>query len=305
MNLSVLIPTRDFVCLKLVQDLSRQCEACENLADYEILVTDDGSVQSETIVQNRRINSIPHCQFQENETHAGKSRRLNELVSQAKFPFILIIDSDAEIPSPHFVSRYLEHITGCDVLCGGILTSPRYSRPDNQLRFKYEKNAKNIRTLAYRNRKPYQNFTTFNIMIRKSVFDTVRFDSSLSQYGYEDTLFGVELQENHFRILHIDNPLVHTGIDTNADYLAKTEKALQNLYLLQDKIGTGSHLFSLYKKLSRLHLTPLFAVLHHFLYRMEKRNLLGKHPSLLVFKLYKLGYFIDLWEKKKKTVSVM
>ena len=305
MKLSILIPTFNFVCTKLVQDLSRQCQVCGLLDDYEIIVVDDGSTLSETRVQNQAINTIPHCLFQEGETNIGRSKRLNQMAAIAKYPYILIADSDAEVCSPHFISEYLKNITRYDVLCGGILTSDKYAHQDNQLRFRYEKKAGNIRKLAYRNKRPYQNFTTFNIMLRKSVFDTIRFDEALSQYGYEDTMFGMELQANNVSICHIDNPLVHTGIDSNTSFLEKTEKALQNLYLLQDRIGRGSYLLTQYRKLSRMRLDSPIRLLHHLLCGWERRNLLGRHPSLLVFKLYKLGYFITWVEKKKKTVPVM
>ena len=60
MNLSILIPTFNYVCIDLVRALAAQCEQCPQLDDYEIIVADDGS-EDKFIGLNRGINLIPHC----------------------------------------------------------------------------------------------------------------------------------------------------------------------------------------------------------------------------------------------------
>ena len=56
--LSILIPTYNYVCVKLVTDLQQQAERLE--CPYEILVADDAS-EDAFKRENRKINGIPDC----------------------------------------------------------------------------------------------------------------------------------------------------------------------------------------------------------------------------------------------------
>jgi len=272
------------------------------LDDYEIVIADDGSTDNACITQNRRINEIPHCQYVESSENIGRSRILHKMVLQMRYPWVIIIDCDAEVSSMRFIETYLDHLAGQDVVCGGIITSDKYKRHDNTLRYKYESNASGIRALQYRNKHPYRFFSSFNILINARVFEKVNFDDSLTQYGYEDTLFGIHLEKNNFKILHIDNPLIHTGIDTNEKYLQKTEQALQNLVILKDKLQSGSLLYQYYLRLQKLHLIPFILLWHKVFASLERKNLLSQQPCLLLFSLYKLGYFA---EKTKEATLAM
>ena len=55
----------------------------------------------------------------------------------------------------------------------------------------------------------------------------------LTKYGHEDTLYGAELELNKFTVIHINNPIIHLGIDEALLFLEKTELALINLISLQ------------------------------------------------------------------------
>ena len=61
----------------------------------------------------------------------------------------------------------------------------------------------------------------FNFMIEKLTFLQHQFDESITKYGHEDTLFGKALQADRIPIIHIDNPLLNKGLDTN-DRKSKT-----------------------------------------------------------------------------------
>mgnify|MGYP000465830659 CR=1 FL=1 len=72
----------------------------------------------------------------------------------------------------------------------------------------------------------------YKILISKSLFQQLKFNESISEYGHEDTLFGIELQTKNIPINHILNPVVHLGLENEAIFLNKQEKAIQNLVLL-------------------------------------------------------------------------
>jgi hypothetical protein len=59
------------------------------------------------------------------------------------------------------------------------------------------------------------------------------FEERLTGYGHEDTHFGLQLQANHIPIEHIDNPVWNLKLDTNEEFLTKTDSALRNLLWLK------------------------------------------------------------------------
>ena len=59
--LSILIPTYNDLCVKLVDDLRQQAE--QSGIVFEILVGDDGSTDAEVIEKNRKICKWPHCHY--------------------------------------------------------------------------------------------------------------------------------------------------------------------------------------------------------------------------------------------------
>jgi hypothetical protein len=120
------------------------------------------------------------------------------------------------------------------------------------------------------------------------------FDERFRHYGYEDVLLGKILRQHRIRIEHIDNPLGFCTFETNAGFVAKTEEGLQTLYRFRDDLRGYSRLLTF---VSGIHI-PLILSLIHLWHRMfgkaERRNLCGSRPSLFVFKLYRLGYYLTL-----------
>ena len=60
--------------------------------EYEILVADDGRDLS-TITANRKINEIENCRYIEREKNVGRSAIRNFLAKEAKYEWLLFIDS--------------------------------------------------------------------------------------------------------------------------------------------------------------------------------------------------------------------
>lgn len=295
-RISILIPTYAFAPLDLVGELADMCTASPLCEAYEICVIDDGSGNAETLAQGEAINHLPHCRFVALPRHVGKSGVLNRGAAAAKYPLLLLIDSDARMCSPQLITNYLKaaEANPSAVICGGVHTSPQSATPNNTLRFRYEMAAMAHNKASRRRRHPYSRFTTFNVMLPKKLISTVLFNENLHSYGYEDTLFGLQLQQHGIPVIHIDNPLTHTGIDNNASFLSKTETALCNLSKLDACYQQSITVSAVAIKIRRFGLAGFFRLFHALFHRCERRNLLGKHPNLLLFKLYKIGYFLSL-----------
>ena len=278
--LSILIPTYNYDCTNLVRDLHRQAE-CAGI-DYEIVVADDASPIKECAERVREINTWPNCRLIELERNLGRARIRNRLADEARFEWLLFMDSDAEVISDSFIVDYLKH-TDADVVCGGLCHADVLPSPEVSLRYAYEKRADKKRAACYREQRPYEQFITFCFMVRASVFQAIRFDDSITEYGHEDTLFGVELERRKVNIRHIDNPMRQGGIETNAEFVEKTRAALRNLVLMEDNMRNHSLLLKLY---GVLHLIRLDGCIARWFSHNEdwlKGQLMESTPQLRLF----------------------
>lgn len=300
--ISFLIPNYNYVCVDLVRDLARQGEqlrAEQPVAfDFEVVVADDASPRRETVEANRAINALPRCRYVERTQNVGRAHLCNWLIEEAKFDCIVIIDSDAAVCTPDFVRRYWEESDTADVVCG-TLRNPEGGEPRGcELRYRYEQHGMKHRRAALSNEaNAYWQLSTFNLLLHRSALGTLRFDERCREYGYEDALLGLELERRGISLRHLDNPLVHTGIDRNASFLQKTETALRTLSLLEGPMQERAQVARTERRLRALRLDGVACALFRLASGLLRRHLCGHHPSLLLFNLYKLGFYTTLMRR--------
>ena len=122
------------------------------------------------------------------------------------------------------------------------------------------------------------------------------FDERFRYYGYEDVLLGKTLKRHRVPIRHIDNPMGFCAFETNAYFVANTDEGLRTLYQFRNDLEGYNGLLAISHRLRLL--TPLIDLWHWISKGWEYRLLAGNSPSLTVFALYRLGYFMSLkWRK--------
>ena len=141
---------------------------------------------------------------------------------------------------------------------------------------------------------PYKSFVTANVMMSAEVMQHVHFAEDIKQYGYEDLLMGKELQNRGYTVMHIDNPVFHDDKDTSEQFLQKTRTSLYTLRAISNKIGDKSRINNAYMQLKTWHLLWAMRIFFRATRKPFERNLLSQHPQILVFNLYKLGYYCEL-----------
>ena len=295
-SLSIIIPTRSFAPIDLVRELQRECSCAPECDDYEIIVTDDGTSPSDLPAECQLIHTFDHTRFLPHERHQGKAALLNDAIVRARYDLLLFVDNDARLHLPGFISRYLQAAEQHPqaVICGGLFTSARSLTPHNTLRYRYERAADRQRQSQRQNRAPYSRFTTFNVLIPRDVVRRIPFNETIRRYGYEDVVMGLELGRQGVPVVHIDNALVHTDIASNLSFLQKTATALQVLRQLPSVYQDGVTLVKILQRVESLHLVGLIRLWHRLFHGLERANLLSRHPLLLLFRLYKLGYYLEL-----------
>lgn len=297
---SILIPVFNYDCSLLVANLIQQGDALKAKEDfdYEIILADDHSTQQDTIKKN--ISTLSSCKqgiYLSQNTQHGRARNRNSAIRIAKGDFIIFIDCDAQIPNGHFLENYWNTRHLASIIVGGII-NPTSCPQGSELRFKYEKNAEKFRALKYRTENPYKHFSTFNFMAQREILGNIMFNQDLTEYGYEDTLLGLELHNHNISIAHIENPLIHLGINNNQDFLKATEAAMRNLYklpMLHSSVGPSRFA----NIIEKFHLKQFFSFAFALLRKPIRHNLLSHHPSLFLFNIYKVGYYC--LQSKQKT----
>lgn len=310
-DLSILLPSYNNVCVSLVQALQRQADALRGKLDkpfrYEIIVADDGSTDAACIDANRVIGDMLHCRYLRMEHNVGRAQIRNVLISESCGDYVLLIDSDLFLCDDNYLYRYAT--STADVVYGGTrIGGEGLVMVDNEantehlkgnLRYIYEKKAEPLHRAVFRQLRPNQEISVCNLYARRDIMEAHPFDSRFKAYGYEDVLFGKRLAESGIEVTHIDNPVLINTFEANSVFVKKTEEAILTLCRFEQDLEGYSNLKTKVAALGRYIPLSLFRLWHRIMKNKEKRNLTGPKPSLLLFKLYKLGFFLENRKVKK------
>lgn len=292
-SLSILIPVHNSVCISLVHSLLQQAVSIEGLR-YEILVADDGSTNEESKALNRQINKLPHCRFIERGENVGRAAIRNYLASKAQNDYLLFLDSDVRIHRPDFLLRYLQ-CEKAEVVHGGYELQPeRTDSVRGNLRYRYEESCKLQNSVKRRALHPYKSFKTSNYFIRREIMLACPFDERLRRYGYEDILMGKKFMQQQVEVKHIDNPVVLYKFDSNAIFLQKTHDALQNLVFLSNEMPGFTQIQRMADKIVRYKVEIPLLLAYKILQSFIKRHLLGRHPQIFIYNIYRLCTYLRL-----------
>ncbi|MBO7055003.1 MAG: glycosyltransferase family 2 protein [Bacteroidales bacterium] len=289
--LSILIPVYNWDITSLVSNLKKQCD--DSGIDYEIIVVDDCSEKSFQ-TQNQKISFLQNVTYTELSENISRAKIRNLLAEKASFPYLLFIDCDAEIDNTEFINNYLSECQKITIAYGGAKYENVCPNKNMYLRWKYgiKRECQNT------------DFSSFNFLISKELFNKIKFNEYFSTYGFEDTYFRFTLHKQGIEPKKINNPLIHKGLYDSEEFILRTEeclRALSDLYKMQKfseefleylKIGKT------YNKLNRLHFTNIIAFFHKCTHSFSKW-MVKKTSSLFLFDIYKMGFFCQQMHQAK------
>jgi glycosyltransferase involved in cell wall biosynthesis len=286
--LSVLIPTYNYNTFSLVKEMHQQLTF--EAISFEIICLDDGSKTSLN-VKNEQINTLSFSSFKSLEKNVGRSAIRNLLADTAKYKWLLFLDADVIPVRSNFVKNYIACFkTDKTVFCGGILYQNKKENV-GLLRYKYGKKHEEISSQR-RNKNAEKYFFTSNFLIQKSIFEVLRFDENLTQYGKEDLLFSRQLTQKSYRVEHLNNEVYHLGLDENKLFVSKTKKAMENLVFLDNQAlidAKETPLLEMVRKITLLKMTIIIASFYPF---FEK--LTSKKSSVFFLNCLKVSYICHL-----------
>lgn len=225
--LSINIPVYNIEVGSLVLQLINQAKKLAIL--FEIRIYDDGS--KETIkIKNRSLLDQPNVVYLELKKNLGRSGIRNKMGFESKFNYLLFIDADSKIIKDDYLETFLKNKQPNRVLCGGTAYQKnKPAQPEKLLRWFYGTTREAISS-EIRNSKKGFIITSNNFLIEKSVFKKIHFREEIKNYGHEDTLLGFDLFKNKIEILHIDNPLEHTGLEDSELFIKKNKSCFGNAF---------------------------------------------------------------------------
>lgn len=294
---------------------------------FEIIFADDGSADATARQRNAIIAQLPYCQYIERPKNVGRSAIRNFLAHTAHYSHLIFLDGDVAIKRGNFVQTYLAHRNDADVIIGTLHFSrmqvacdtaediightkrakeetKKTTEPvlyDDNLKYRYEQQFLAKHPVKKRMLQPYASFRTTNFMVRRDLLLAYPFDETFHEYGYEDTLFGKQLKEHGATLIHLDNAATIADYEDNATFVAKTEESLRTLAAHAHQLQGYSTLLHTANKLKCLHLQPLIAFVFKLFKGLLHKNLCSNSPSVFLFNVYKLGYYINLTRSISQT----
>ncbi|MDW8246337.1 MAG: glycosyltransferase family 2 protein [Sandaracinaceae bacterium] len=226
-RVDVCIPVYRIDPTPLIHSLFR----CDRAEEARICVCDDGSGDPQLSQKLRALLSAHRGPgtLITLAANRGRSGARNALIAHSQSEWLLFLDADTEIPSPLFLVRYFQAIDECAgpaLVVGGCTVPKVVPAPDAALRHAYGRWFESA-SLARRRRNPQAFVHTSNALVHRSVVEAEPFDEGFVGWGWEDIEWGMRVGKR-FPIVHIDNLVIHTGLENDAITLKKVENSALN-----------------------------------------------------------------------------
>lgn len=290
-GLSILIPVYNRAVAPLVQQLRAQLPDWDG--PVEICLLDDAS-QAEFQIENRPLALLPGVRYAELLRNVGRAAIRNQLAATARYEWLLMLDNDSLLPDAQFLTRYAAARVLAPVVVGGIAyAGGPPAEPTLRLRWHYARQREAL-SAARRRLLPASRLMLNNLLIRAEVFRRFGFDEALTRYGHEDSKLGWQLAKAGVPLHHLDNPVLHDGLDPAPVFLRKSRAAVRNLLLLyrKDGVGADSKLLRTALRLQQLGLHKLAICLLRRWHPHLHANLCSAMPRLVYFDLLKVYWLL-------------
>jgi len=228
--ISILIPAYNNDVAQLVEILLHQAERSH--FPFEMIIADDGS--TENFEQNRLLNHKEHCSYFRFELNKGRTATRHWLANQAKYPWLLFLDSDVIPVNEDFYSNYISVIKNkihCKVAIGGYAYR-KVSELNFNLRRQFGRKREEV-PAQIRMKAPYRYVFSGNLLIDKVTFLACN-PKDIEGYGLDLVLSG-SLERNETSILHVDNPVYHDGLEDNKRFLSKCRQTAEQIIAFEQR----------------------------------------------------------------------
>ncbi|MEO9146260.1 MAG: glycosyltransferase family 2 protein [Ginsengibacter sp.] len=303
--ISICIPIFNYDVQPLVTELLKVMSRASIPA--HIILIDDGS-EKEFVEMNNQFSpdKIRYISLKEN---TGRAAVRNLFLQYTQDDWLLFLDGDTVFNSEknsHFFQNYSNAIhenPTAKIIVGGSYYAAQKPPLNRRLRWKYG-TCKETRGSVIRSQ---QNAALMgnNFLIERALLEKYPFDKKIKKYGHEDTLLGITLQNAGYSIFHIDNPVENGNLETNKEFLQKTENAIDNLLAIEkniknkDALKTQVRLLSYRDHLKKNKMDQWVLKAFNLAGAPSKKLLISGFINLRLLNFYKIGYLL----KKEKSLQ--
>jgi len=283
--LSILIPSFNDDLTSLVQILCREIQSLDS--PVEVIIGDDHSHDKNNFASLEKLGPVSLIR---NPQNLGRTATRQRLAQNAKFKNLLFLDADVLPVHRDFLARYLAHIGQSSVIFGGVCYSNQKPKKQLLLRWVYGKK-REAKTAEQRRRNP-RFIISQNLLIDRDIFLSVN-NPEIQRYGW-DNVFSYQLYHQDIDVLHLDNPVLHMGLESCDNYLNKVDQAMETLVWAQRQKMISEDFTSIqkfYHKLRAMGLSRILRMLIRPCLPVMRQQLASSFPSVRVLDLFKFYYF--------------
>ena len=293
--LSILIPVYNTSIYNLVFSILEMAESEE--MTYELCVADDASTNFQTLAENSFLKNLENCTYTIFETNQGRTATSEFLAKQAKYNYLLFLDADVMPLNTDFLTKINSNAINAEVIFGGITYAVNKPESEEMLRWVYGKK-RETRSLKQRQLKPYLSLTPAALFCTKDIYLTLKIPLE-NRYGF-DILLSYKLQELNVQVLHIQNPVIHLGLETSMRYLQKTRAGLDTLFYLQKTNLISKNYRPIQRvalRMQKLGLAKIYISVFKYFENKVIQNICSDNPSTKLFDAYRLYYYLKIQKK--------
>jgi hypothetical protein len=304
--ISVCIPVYNYDIRELVSELYIQC--VNEKIKFEIICIDDYSTNTEIKLINKQffLNlKNDYFIYEELSVNKGRSAIRNYFLNFVNYEYCWFLDCDGKVAeNKNLLTTFLKNLDKNFVVSGARIYQTEI--PENKLLRLHWTWASKRELLdpVKRMKNPVQNFLSNNFIVHKSILLKIPFNEQLDGYGYEDTFWAAQVVNSGFKIKHINNPVLHDGLEINVVFLNKIIESIKNLIKLKiicDFQGINFPVKSNLTMAANFLNNTIIKHVANFLFKKKinkwKSILLGEHFNLLIFDLYRLAYYFETIKK--------
>jgi glycosyltransferase involved in cell wall biosynthesis len=286
---SVLIPVFRDDPVRLLAALGRE------ETDAEIVLLDDGSgddALAARIAEAVQALRLP-ARFVRLAVNEGRSKGRNRLVRHARADAFLFLDSDMLPDRGDFLRAWAALATegGPAVAFGGFSLDQTPITREHALH-----RAMALKTdctpVAKRVLMPEKHVFTCNLLVRRTVFDTVAFDEGFTGWGWEDVEWAMRVVRR-WPITHVDNPASHLGLDPALVMARKYEQSAANYARVVDIHRETISRYPSYRVARVLRRVPLRGLWRPALKSIALADFAPMSLRQMAMRLYRTGLYAE------------
>lgn len=191
--------------------------------DIEIVLFDDGRPDSQlnASLEARVQDADVPARLLTARANLGRAAGRNALARRARGDWLLFLDADMEI-HPGFIARWLEIARNADFEAAfGGFEMPETIAREHALHAALAR-AGDVESAEARQARGPSAFASSNLLVSWALMAETGFDESYTGWGWEDVDWAVRAAASA-RLVHVDNPARHGGLQTTETLLAKFE----------------------------------------------------------------------------------